>query len=93
MNPIRIRRRQLPLKTRFFLKSFLVNVLLLLLPISLLASFSIWKLNEESRQNVQKNNWNLLYQLDAHMNFLFQQVDNISLYYAQSPSVRSQLFA
>ena len=85
------KKRQLSMKTQFFIKSLLVNCLLLLIPISVLAPFSIIRSNREIESSIRKNNWNLLYQIEEHMDSLFKQADNINLYFAHNPSIITHL--
>ncbi len=87
--PCRGRRmkRQYSMRTRFFVKQFLQNVFLLLVPILIIGPYSIFLINRESRDALERSSYNILYQTDETMNSLMGELDNVYYYIRSNPSV------
>ena len=83
--------RHYSMRKRFFIKRFLQNAFLLLIPILLIGPYSIYQINKESRNALEKSSYNMLYQIDETMNGLLGELDNIYYYVRSNPSITTSL--
>ena len=75
----------------FFLKCFVKYILLLMLPLGAIGSYSLYRSNLESRQNIETRNWNLMYQFKNQADSLFQTVDIINSFLLDSPAINAAI--
>ncbi len=73
------------MQQKFFLKRFFQNVFLLLIPILLIGPYSIYQINTESRDALEKNSYSVSYQIDETMKGLLGEMDNIYYYIRSNP--------
>ena len=64
---------------------------LFLIPILLIGPYSIYQINKESRNALEKSSYNILYQIDETMNGLLGELDNIYYYVRSNPSITTSL--
>lgn len=79
------------IKNLFFWKSFLKNIILLMLPLSIISAYSLYRFNKDTTQTIEARNWNLMYQIKTQADSMFQTVDTISTYMSGSSSVNNTL--
>lgn len=84
-------RRHYSMRQRFFIKRFFQNAFLLLVPILLIGPYSIYQINKESRNALEKNSYSMLYQIDETMKGLLEEMDNIYYYIRSNPSITTSL--
>ncbi len=65
------------MRTLFFIKSFFKNLLLLLLPLSIIVAYSLYSSNKETSETINIRNWNLMYQIKSQMDSLFFTVNSL----------------
>ena len=73
------------MQQKFFIKRFFQNVFLLLIPILLIGPYSIYQINKESRDALEKNSYSVSYQIDETMKGLLGEMDNIYYYIRSNP--------
>lgn len=78
-------------KTLFFLKSFLKNFLLLMLPLVIVSTYSMYCFNQNTAETIESRNWNLMYQIKTQTDPIFQMKDNLSSLLTESSSVSATL--
>lgn len=84
--------RRFPSTTvRFFVRSLLVNGLLMLIPLLLIGLYSIFRTTGESSREAQKKAALILNQADHIMESFYTHVDNAYLFFASNPRVTLQL--
>lgn len=76
---------------RFFIRSLLINSLLILLPLLLVGLFSIFRTTKESALEAQKRASRILSQADDILETFYSHVDNAYLFFASNPRVTLQL--
>lgn len=81
------------MQQRFFMKNFMKNLLLFLIPIMLIGPYGIYQLNRESREGLKKTSYNLFSQIDETMNSLLGELDNVYYYISSNPSIGTSLKA
>ena len=79
------------MRKHFFIKRFLENAFLLLIPILLIGPYSIYQINRESRNSLKKSSYSMLYQMDETMNSLLGELDNVYYYIRSNPSITTSL--
>ena len=79
------------MRFRFFWKNLFIYCLLTLLPVSVLLLAAIRVTSIEAERTTANSCRSLLFQTDAHITSLFQEVDGISLYFSHDPSVTAYL--
>lgn len=79
------------MRKRFFIKRFLEHVCLLLIPVLLIGPYGIVQMNRESRRALERNSYNVLYQIDETMNSLLGELDHIYYYVRSNPSIATSL--
>ena len=79
------------MQQRFFIKRFFQNAFLLLIPILLIGPYSIYQINKESRNALEKNSYSMLYQIDETMKGLLEEMDNVYYYIRSNPSITTSL--
>lgn len=84
-------RRHYSMQQKFFIKRFFQNAFLLLVPILLIGPYSIYQINKESRNALEKNSYSMLYQIDETMKGLLGEMDNIYYYIRSNPSITTSL--
>ena len=84
-------RRHYSMQQRFFIKRFFQNAFLLLIPILLIGPYSIYQINKESRNALEKNSYSMLYQIDETMKGLLEEMDNVYYYIRSNPSITTSL--
>lgn len=75
----------------FFLKSFLKTFALLLLPLTIISAYSLYRFQTDSVQTLEARNRNLIYQIQTEADSMFQTVDTISGFLTGSASVNRTL--
>ena len=86
-------RWHISMRQRFFIKNLIINGFLLLVPILLIGPYSIWQLQQESKNALKKSNYNVLFQMEEKMNSLLSELDNIYYYLRSNPAITSGLKA
>lgn len=86
-----MKKETLSVKSRFFLKNFFRTFLLLLLPLCITGSYSLYRFRKDSLQTIRARNQNLLYQVTTQVNSMFRTVDIISDFLLGSASVSNSL--
>lgn len=76
---------------RFFIRSLLVNSLLMLIPLLLIGLYSIFRTTSESTREAEKKASLILNQADDIMETFYTHVDNAYLFFASNPRVTLQL--
>ena len=76
---------------RFFIRSLLVNSLLILIPLLLIGLYSIFRTAKESTQEAEKRATRILNQADDILETFYTHVDNAYLFFASNPRVNLQL--
>ncbi|MBS6642842.1 MAG: histidine kinase [Clostridiaceae bacterium] len=76
---------------RFFVRSLLVNSLLMLIPLLLIGLYSIFRTTNESTREAEKKASLILNQADDIMETFYTHVDNAYLFFASNPRVTLQL--
>lgn len=76
---------------RFFVRSLLVNSLLILIPLLLIGLYSIFRTAKESTQEAEKRASRILNQADDTLEAFYTHVDNAYLFFASNPRVNLQL--
>lgn len=76
---------------RFFVRSLLVNSLLMLIPLLLIGLYSILRTTSESTREAEKKASLILNQTDDIMETFYTHVDNAYLFFASNPRVTLQL--
>jgi len=75
----------------FFIRSFLLNCLLILIPLLLIGSYSIYRTAKESEENSANNAFQTLKQTDNLLESFFVHVDNAYLFFVSNPRANQQL--
>ena len=75
----------------FFLKNFFKNFMLLMLPLSILSAYSLYRFNKETTETIEARNWNLMYQIKTQADSMFQTIDIVSSFLSESASVNRTL--
>ncbi len=76
---------------RFFVRSLLINSLLILIPLLLIGLYSIFRTAKESTQEAEKRASRILNQADDTLEAFYTHVDNAYLFFASNPRVNLQL--
>ena len=76
---------------RFFIRSLLVNSLLMLIPLLLIGLYSIFRTTNESTSEAEKKASVILNQADDILETFYTHVDNAYLFFASNPRVTLQL--
>ncbi|WP_333650548.1 cache domain-containing sensor histidine kinase [Lacrimispora sp.] len=76
---------------RFFIRSLLINSLLILIPLLLIGLYSIFRTAKESTQEAEKRASRILNQTDDILETFYTHVDNAYLFFASNPRVNLQL--
>lgn len=76
---------------RFFVRSLLVNSLLMLIPLFIISLYSIFRTTKESGQEAEKRASLILNQADNILEGFYTHVDNAYLFFASNPRVTLQL--
>lgn len=76
---------------RFFIRSLLVNSLLMLIPLLLIGLYSIVRTSNESAREAEKKASVILSQADDILEGFYTHVDNAYLFFASNPRVTLQL--
>lgn len=76
---------------RFFIRSLLVNSLLILIPLLLIGLYSIFRTAKESTLEAEKRASRILNQADDILETFYTHVDNAYLFFASNPRVNLQL--
>ena len=76
---------------RFFVRSLLVNSLLMLIPLLLIGLYSIFRTTNESTREAEKKASLILNQADDIMETFYTHVDNAYLFFASNPRGTMQL--
>ncbi len=80
-------KRHYSMRFHFFLKSFFRHFILLMIVVSAIGPYAIFRSVKAVEKTTKQNNLNLLYRIEETMGNLFQVIDNASLYFAKNPSV------
>jgi len=83
--------KKLSMSNMFFLKSFLKNFMLIMLPLSIISAYSLYRFNKETSETIEARNWNLMYQIKTQADSMFQTIDIISSFLSESASVNNTL--
>lgn len=78
-------------KNLFFLKSFMKTFALLMLPLAVISAYSLYRFREDSIQNIEAQNRNMVYQIKAQADSMFHTVEIISDFLSGSASVGNTL--
>lgn len=76
---------------RFFVRSLLVNSLLMLIPLLLIGLYSIFRTTNESTREAEKKASQILNQTDDILETFYTHVDNAYLFFSSNPRVTLQL--
>ncbi len=76
---------------RFFIRSLMVNCLLVLMPLLLISLYSIARTTKESTRAAKRQAAQILTQADNIIESLYTHVDNAYLFFSSNPRVRLQL--
>lgn len=76
---------------RFFIRSLLVNSLLMLIPLLLIGLYSIFRTTNESTREAEKKASVIISQADDILETFYTHVDNAYLFFASNPRVTLQL--
>lgn len=83
--------KQTSMSNLFFLKSFFKNFMLLMLPLSIISAYSLYRFNKETTETIEARNWNLMYQIKTQADSMFQTIDIVSSFLSESASVNRTL--
>lgn len=87
----RLNKKHHSITIRFFIRSLLVNSLLMLIPLLLIGLYSIFRTTNESTREAEKKASLILNQADDIMETFYTHVDNAYLFFASNPRVTLQL--
>ena len=76
---------------RFFVRSLVVNSLLMLIPLLIIGLYTIFRTTNESTREAEKKASLILNQADDIMETFYTHVDNAYLFFASNPRVTLQL--
>lgn len=82
---------KLSMRAVFFIKSFLKYFLLLMLPLSIIVSYSLYCSNKETSETIEIRNWNLIYQIKTQIDTLFHTVNTLGNLLSDDPTINKAI--
>lgn len=79
------------MRTKFFLKDFVVNTLVFLLPLLIIAPYSIFRASADNTKTIERSMAQTLNQCNDTIENLYSHMDNANIYFSSNPKVKLQL--
>lgn len=76
---------------RFFFKSLLRNLVLTLVPLCIICIFSLYQLNQSTKESLETRNWNLMYQIKTQADSMFETSNSITNLLTNTPAISTPL--
>ena len=89
-NPIS-QKKKVSIKSAFFLQSLLKNCMMIIIPILIIAPFTILRSLKENTKEAENNTLQTLIQVDNMVDGLYSHLDNSILFFSSNPQVTTQL--
>jgi len=91
MNSLFSQKKKKSVKSVFFLQSLLKNCLMLIIPIMIIAPFTIWQSLRNNTKEVEDKTFQTLVQVDNTVDILYSHLDNSMIFFSSNPQVTTQL--
>lgn len=79
------------MQAKFFYKNFMVNTLVFLLPLLIVAPYSIFRASADNTKMIERSMAQTLSQCNDTIENLYSHMDNANIYFSSNPRVKLQL--
>lgn len=91
MNSFFCRKKKISVKSTFFIHSLLKNCLMIIVPILIIAPFTITRTLQENTSEVKTNTFQTLAQVNNIVEGLYSHLDSSTIFFSSNPNVTTQL--
>ena len=91
MNNLISQKKKVSVRSAFFIQSLIKNCMMIIIPIMVIAPFTILRSLEDSTREVEQNTLQTLVQVDNIVDSLYSHLDNSIIFFSSNPQVTTKL--